>query len=386
MPAKHLNDQNSQQFANLKKVENNSSGLQDYLTLQELSKLYPYSQDYLSLLARRGKIKAKKFGRNWRASKEAVNDYINKQGLTLFLSSPASYKGKIRKPLSILPEKIAPVKQEKVAAPERSEPRPEEPGREEKQFFETLVDKLNKTSEKVEASKFSLDEREFVQEESRGFFHRFKKFNKSSKAHLGDGKKNLLIVISAIVLIFLIVGGISFGNVDPLITGIKNAFKDTTTLQGHMPGTHANEVLLLNEEGNVSIYGHLETQGQLRSWVEDGVAPIVVDSTTMVENLNAEMVGGLKGEEFTLAFVTKNGNLTTEDIFLEGKVEIGETLLVKGATKLLDSLLVNGSLGVWGDIVGQGDLRIAGSGSFSGRGPAVQIQYGDLVLEHGRLH
>ncbi|HLT33631.1 MAG TPA: Fic family protein [Aquaticitalea sp.] len=38
----------------------------------------PYSQEYISLLARRGKIDAYKEGRNWLTTKEAVEDYIKK--------------------------------------------------------------------------------------------------------------------------------------------------------------------------------------------------------------------------------------------------------------------------------------------------------------------
>ncbi len=36
----------------------------------------PYGQEYISLLARRGKIDAFKEGRNWLTTKEAVEDYI----------------------------------------------------------------------------------------------------------------------------------------------------------------------------------------------------------------------------------------------------------------------------------------------------------------------
>ena len=37
----------------------------------------PYSQEYVSLLARQGKIDAYKEGRNWVTTKKAINDYIN---------------------------------------------------------------------------------------------------------------------------------------------------------------------------------------------------------------------------------------------------------------------------------------------------------------------
>jgi len=37
----------------------------------------PYGQEYISLLARQGKIDAYKEGRNWMTSKKAVDDYLN---------------------------------------------------------------------------------------------------------------------------------------------------------------------------------------------------------------------------------------------------------------------------------------------------------------------
>jgi len=48
----------------------------DYMTLAEASKQCKYSQEYLSLLARKGRIEAIKFGRNWMISKKALNEYF----------------------------------------------------------------------------------------------------------------------------------------------------------------------------------------------------------------------------------------------------------------------------------------------------------------------
>ena len=47
-----------------------------FLSLAEAVKLTPYSQEYLSLLARRGLIAATKIGKNWYVSPEALNDYL----------------------------------------------------------------------------------------------------------------------------------------------------------------------------------------------------------------------------------------------------------------------------------------------------------------------
>jgi len=48
----------------------------EILTLQEASKLTPYTQEYLSLLARKGSIGAFKLGRNWVITKKALNEYL----------------------------------------------------------------------------------------------------------------------------------------------------------------------------------------------------------------------------------------------------------------------------------------------------------------------
>lgn len=50
---------------------------QDYMSLAEAAKHSKYSQEYLSLLAREGKIGAIKFGRNWMITKEALEEYEN---------------------------------------------------------------------------------------------------------------------------------------------------------------------------------------------------------------------------------------------------------------------------------------------------------------------
>ncbi|MBU1177260.1 NYN domain-containing protein, partial [Patescibacteria group bacterium] len=49
-----------------------------YISLKDASKLCSYSQDYLSLRARQGKLKAVKIGRNWMTTKEWVDKYIIK--------------------------------------------------------------------------------------------------------------------------------------------------------------------------------------------------------------------------------------------------------------------------------------------------------------------
>lgn len=48
----------------------------EYLSMAEASKMCPYEQDYLSLLARRGELQAQKIGRNWYTKIEWLNEYL----------------------------------------------------------------------------------------------------------------------------------------------------------------------------------------------------------------------------------------------------------------------------------------------------------------------
>ena len=48
----------------------------EILTLAEASKLTPYSQEYLSLLARKGALGAFKEGRNWVVTRRDLDRYL----------------------------------------------------------------------------------------------------------------------------------------------------------------------------------------------------------------------------------------------------------------------------------------------------------------------
>ncbi len=49
---------------------------QAWIPLREAAKLVPYSQDYLSLLARKGQLEATKRGRVWHTTRQALTDYM----------------------------------------------------------------------------------------------------------------------------------------------------------------------------------------------------------------------------------------------------------------------------------------------------------------------
>ena len=98
---------NSQKRQNQRKRKNKVFKVEpEYITLAEVVKNSPYSQEYLSLLARQGKLRAKKFGRNWYITQTALDDYLTNQGIKIVLPKHlfnASYKGKITKALNFFP-------------------------------------------------------------------------------------------------------------------------------------------------------------------------------------------------------------------------------------------------------------------------------------------
>lgn len=51
----------------------------ELLSLKEASEFTPYSADYLNLLARKGKIRAKKIGRDWLITKADLFAYLRRQ-------------------------------------------------------------------------------------------------------------------------------------------------------------------------------------------------------------------------------------------------------------------------------------------------------------------
>ena len=73
-----------------------------YLSLQEATKYCGYSQEYLSLRARQGRLKAIKFGRNWVTRKEWLKEYLEKVG---------EYNDKIKSPKFIAPPENLPIEE-----------------------------------------------------------------------------------------------------------------------------------------------------------------------------------------------------------------------------------------------------------------------------------
>lgn len=59
-------------------MEDHNNNYQEYISLREAVKFCDYSQEYLSLRARQGRLKSVKLGRNWVTTKEWLADYASK--------------------------------------------------------------------------------------------------------------------------------------------------------------------------------------------------------------------------------------------------------------------------------------------------------------------
>jgi len=59
----------------------------DYIILSKAVEYCEYSQEYLSLRARSGNLKAKKIGRNWFTTKEWLEQYLKKNGKSCIIKS-----------------------------------------------------------------------------------------------------------------------------------------------------------------------------------------------------------------------------------------------------------------------------------------------------------
>src|SRR3990167_1750154 len=278
-----------------------------YIPLAEAASYVPYSQDYLSLLARKGKLHAKKIGRNWHTTVEAVLEYHKNQ--KQFVSDNISDFVSDQTP----------------------------------QLADYIPSQQPETYN-TESQKQNLEQRANVNQSVPPF--KKPRFKKIRKLFFSTPNASARFVFADVV-VFVIFGGVKISFADELVAGIKNFFKDATSLQGKFPGTHGNEFLVLNNSGDIDIYGHIVTHGQLQSLAPDGVAPIVVNSSTTVPNLSSQYLDGISKGAITLSFVTANGNTTNRLVNLNGGLNttdatINGSLTSNGQATLNGPLLVRG--------------------------------------------
>src|SRR3989344_1707120 len=197
-----------------------------FISLSDAAKDTPYSQEYLSLLARKGKLVGKKIGRNWFTTHEAVDDYIKKQGIQVLLPGFKNPIAHTAVATYALPQQIVMPK-----APETAPIPPE------------VTSTINTISKNVLAlselqqkhiQEFWTGDEKNIKENayitSKTWSHRFHKLNWIGDRLLRSPKKVLAVIITALVLLFLIGGGMSFGNINELGRSVSNYFKNADAL------------------------------------------------------------------------------------------------------------------------------------------------------------
>ena len=63
----------------MKNKEKQIENREKFISMQQAAKLTPYTRDYISLMARRKVIKAKKFSGKWYTKTEWLNEYLRKK-------------------------------------------------------------------------------------------------------------------------------------------------------------------------------------------------------------------------------------------------------------------------------------------------------------------
>ncbi|MEK9174483.1 MAG: helix-turn-helix domain-containing protein, partial [Patescibacteria group bacterium] len=346
---------------------------EDFILISKIAKETPYSSEYLGLLVRKGRIAGKKFGRNWTISRSALNEYLEGHRMVVGTQQLPVSNHAFKAVLTAEP--INPISQGQTLQTPRSDLKTEsdlatEVKKELDELEHVYQNKNNNLethnpqfeSQKIQAPRSKL-------QDSKPRFS-FPNLNQGARWEKGEKWENKIYshgttrwaetaIISVLALGFIL-GGFNLKFASALYGAVKEFVQDAMTLQGHAPGTHADEILLLNKEGSISISGNIETQGQFRSYAPDGIVPIVVDSQTTVPNLSADLFDGLTSTDFNLELITRNGSLTSSQVTLGGGAEIAKKLLVSGAANFLDYVSVAKNLSVGTDFVVNGVSTLTG--------------------------
>ncbi|MDP3800152.1 MAG: tail fiber domain-containing protein [bacterium] len=410
----------------------------DFTLISRVANQTPYSQEYLSLLVRKNKIKGKKLNGIWHVSQTDLKRYLNEQGIIMpngetpmlvakgenvnGVFVPKAYRVINKAVLANEPESeipnnlqntnlnskgstfsssgilrsnlksLNPQGQTLRAVPRsdlKSENNLTADVRSELDRLEEIYQQKNSktqdtnykqiTNEEKEISKKEFQGQTFSskgilrsdlkEEESKSEFN-FPKLKANSyklEANSYSTSKFVQIVSVSVVSIVLVLGGFNLKFANAIYGAVKTFVEDAVTLQGKAPGTGANEILLINKDGDISIAGHIETKKQFRSYAKDGIAPIIVDSKTTAVNLSADYLDGLSNQDFTLQLVTKNGNVTFDNVKLEGGAEVGSLLLVKGAASFLNYVTISNDLFVGGKASISNGLDVIGNSTLIGR-------------------
>src|SRR3990167_4590539 len=353
---------------------NNLNRRPTYVPLHEAARYVPYSQEYLGLLARRGKLDAKKIGRNWHATRESVLEYYKKyNGVsdTRYDIVSDNYNLKPEYPYKDAPlpgEEVfyKPLLQSQLYQQNQQAQLPDD------YYYNPILTDYTapQRPENLELGTWNTEQRNqnrehetlhTLEEQQQVFVEPKKEEPRVSRFGGGNFRKKIFdfrpsefkvsknspaMFVLAAVILFIIFGGVRLSFADELLASVKNFFTDAASLQGKFSGTHADELLVLNNEGNIDIYGSIKSKAQLISDAPQGTSPLVVASSTTVPNLSSQYLDGLSKYGITLNFVTQNGNTATRQVELLGGVQttdiLASSLATSGPVNVTGALNVSG--------------------------------------------
>ncbi len=222
-----------------------STDATDWISLSEAAKFSPYGMEYLSLLARKGRLGAKKINGVWHTTRPILEQYLERQlkRAELQEKNTDTYRPFVGTNVSSGPIIPAPVLPPVVGPSASEEITGEVPV---ENVREDVV--TNRTSEVVSETAVlnafldklghHIDHRI---EANQGFLTRTFHFVKRAYKHVFSSKK--LVVLSAVLIIVLVIAPVRFvsGFAENFFRGAVEVVKDAQTVMGFRPGTHENE-------------------------------------------------------------------------------------------------------------------------------------------------
>ena len=237
-----------------------------WISMQEASEACSYSQEYLSLRARQGKLFSKKIGRNWYTPRKALNDYLAQQSVLVYqpmLASamtpeepeanlPGQLPGQPKRPKIIEEfERLNPqifgagssggqpiniqnqstqdqLPASQVAVTDRA--RRDTADQNVLSKLDRLSDSLQVFAQEVSKSIPEINRSqkttfEIVETYTGSWWYRLTSFNRMSRNILKSPVRMAVTMITALVLLFTLVGGFSFGLAVALAERSIHAFK-----------------------------------------------------------------------------------------------------------------------------------------------------------------
>ncbi|MEX2010526.1 MAG: hypothetical protein WD874_01855, partial [Parcubacteria group bacterium] len=281
--------------------ENLPDSRQEWISMSEAALLSPYSAQYLSLRARKGRLFSKKIDNTWYTTKEALDAYMKKQmlrtqALEQHVNGNSSHNIS-SVPLATPPHVVPTVPDEISLKQLRS-------------YLSDLRDHEERISRNSQEDNIAIYRyKENVSSSENKVSAAISPVNispgKNSWKNISTSRALLIGAMATVLLFSTLQTPLVKGVFDKPLSIVKDKVSEIKGALSFYMNLEKNEILLVNKEGTIAITGHIDTSPS-----QNGVVPIVADS--IVDNSTSTPTSSLNSGSFTLAFVTSNGNITTE--------------------------------------------------------------------------